>query len=127
MLCARAIFRLAEEEETRDLVRFNGGLDPLVEMLSDNTNQDDMVTIYFKCRFIQSILNSKLSISSSYWNIKKFFLFYDFQELMAAVTGAIWKCATDSYENVERFEELDLVKILVNILKVSETIMQLII
>ena len=40
---------------------------------------------------------------------------------MAAVTGAIWKCATDSYENVERFEELDLVKILVNILKVSET------
>ena len=49
MLCARAIFRLAEEEETRDLVRYNGGLDPLVEMLSDNTNQDDMVTIYFKC------------------------------------------------------------------------------
>ena len=53
MLCARAIFRLAEEEETRDLVRYNGGLDPLVEMLSDNTNQDDMVTIYLKCRFIQ--------------------------------------------------------------------------
>ena len=45
MLCARAIFRLAEEEDTRDLVRFNGGLDPLVEMLSDNTNQDDMVNI----------------------------------------------------------------------------------
>ena len=45
MLCARAIFRLAEEEDTRDLVRFNGGLDPLVEMLSDNTNQDDMVSI----------------------------------------------------------------------------------
>ena len=38
---------------------------------------------------------------------------------MAAVTGAIWKCATDSYENVERFEELDLVKLLVNILKVK--------
>ena len=38
---------------------------------------------------------------------------------MAAVTGAIWKCATDSYENVERFEELDLVKLLVGILKVK--------
>ena len=41
---------------------------------------------------------------------------------MAAVTGAIWKCATDSYENVERFEELDLVKLLVNILKVKKFI-----
>ena len=37
---------------------------------------------------------------------------------MAAVTGAIWKCATDSYENVERFEELELMKTLVGILKV---------
>ena len=41
---------------------------------------------------------------------------------MAAVTGAIWKCATDSYENVERFEELDLVKLLVQILKVLRLI-----
>ena len=37
---------------------------------------------------------------------------------MAAVTGAIWKCATDSFENVERFEELELMKTLVGILKV---------
>ena len=44
MLCARAIFRLAEESETRDLVRYNGGLDPLVNMLSDPTNQYDMVS-----------------------------------------------------------------------------------
>ena len=41
---------------------------------------------------------------------------------MAAVTGAIWKCATDSYENVERFEELDLVKLLVGLLKVHNTL-----
>ena len=38
---------------------------------------------------------------------------------MAAVTGAIWKCATESYENVMRFEELDLVKLLVGIIKVG--------
>ena len=44
MLCARAIFRLAEEGETRDLVRFNGGLDPLVEMLNNKENQNDMVS-----------------------------------------------------------------------------------
>ena len=74
MLCARAIFRLAEEEETRDLVRYNGGLDPLVEMLSDNTNQDDMVTTSFKCRFIQfnhcllklNLKYLEISVSSNY-------------------------------------------------------------
>ena len=44
MLCARAIFRLAEESETRNLVRYNGGLDPLVNMLSDQQNQEDMVS-----------------------------------------------------------------------------------
>ena len=44
MLCARAIFRLAEEGETRDLVRYNGGLDPLVEMLNNKENQNDMVS-----------------------------------------------------------------------------------
>ncbi len=38
------------------------------------------------------------------------------QELMAAVTGAVWKCAS-SAENVERFQELGLVAILVKILK----------
>ena len=38
---------------------------------------------------------------------------------MAAVTGAIWKCATNNYENVGRLEELDLVKLLVGILKVK--------
>ena len=38
---------------------------------------------------------------------------------MALVTGAIWKrLATESYENVERFEELELMKTLVGILKV---------
>ncbi len=35
---------------------------------------------------------------------------------MAAVTGAVWKCASSS-ENVERFQELGLVAILVKILK----------
>ena len=38
---------------------------------------------------------------------------------MAAVTGAIWKCATDSHENGERFEELELMKTLVGLLKVD--------
>ncbi len=35
---------------------------------------------------------------------------------MAAVTGAVWKCAS-SPENVERFQELGLVAILIKILK----------
>lgn len=35
---------------------------------------------------------------------------------MAAVTGAIWKCAS-SAENVERFQELGLIAVLIKILK----------
>ena len=41
---------------------------------------------------------------------------YDKKELMAAVTGAIWKCAS-SAENVERFQELGLIAVLIKILK----------
>ena len=115
MLCARAIFRLAEEGETRDLVRYNGGLDPLVEMLNNKENQNDMVSTrkskYF-AEYLDQILvlvREKALIRSQYFHC---------QELMAAVTGAIWKCATDSFENVERFEELELMKTLVGILKV---------
>ena len=35
---------------------------------------------------------------------------------MAAVTGAVWKCAS-SPDNVERFQELGLIAILIKILK----------
>ena len=39
------------------------------------------------------------------------------KELMAAVTGAIWKCATNNPQNVERFEELELMNILIQLLR----------
>jgi hypothetical protein len=35
---------------------------------------------------------------------------------MAAVTGAIWKCATNNPENVERFKELELLPILIQVI-----------
>ena len=34
---------------------------------------------------------------------------------MAAVTGAIWKCATNNAENVERFKELELLPIVIQV------------
>ena len=40
MHCASAIFKCAEEKETRDLVRFYGGLDPLVSLLNINDNKE---------------------------------------------------------------------------------------
>ena len=43
MLCASAIYRLAEEEESRDLVRMHGGLEPLVELVQDHENQANKV------------------------------------------------------------------------------------
>ena len=36
---------------------------------------------------------------------------------MAAVTGAIWKCATNNPENVNRLKELELLPILIQLLK----------
>ncbi|KAK7112459.1 outer dynein arm-docking complex subunit 2-like [Littorina saxatilis] len=75
MHCASAIFKCAEEKETRDLVRQYGGLDPLVGLLNNMENK----------------------------------------ELLAAATGAIWKCAI-SPENVARFQELKCIELLVALL-----------
>ena len=40
MHCASAIFKCAEEKETRDLVRQYGGLDPLVSLLNNTENKE---------------------------------------------------------------------------------------
>jgi len=45
MLCASAIFRLAEEEESRDLVRMHGGLEPLVELMQEEENHPNKANI----------------------------------------------------------------------------------
>ena len=80
MLCASAIFRLAEEDESRNLVRMHGGLEKMVDLIKDPDNQSN-------------------------------------KALMAAVTGALWKCATDNPENVERLQDYNLVQLLITILK----------
>ena len=41
MLCASAIFRLAEEDESRYLVKLHGGLEPLVQLLDEGENYDN--------------------------------------------------------------------------------------
>ncbi|XP_014682000.1 PREDICTED: armadillo repeat-containing protein 4-like [Priapulus caudatus] len=75
MHCSLAIFKAAEDAETRDLVRKYGGLDPLVSLLANNENKD----------------------------------------LLAAVTGAIWKCAI-SRDNIKKFQELKAIELLVGLL-----------
>jgi len=80
MLCASAIFRLAEEDDSRHLVRLHGGLELLVDLIADPDNQSN-------------------------------------KELLAAVTGAIWKCSTDNDENIARFQELDLMQLLISLLR----------
>ncbi|XP_040583348.1 outer dynein arm-docking complex subunit 2 [Lepeophtheirus salmonis] len=79
MLCASAIFKMAEENDSRQIVKLHGGLKLLVELISESTNHNN-------------------------------------KELMAAVTGAIWKCATTD-DNVEIFGDLGLMPILIKILK----------
>uniref|UniRef100_A0A8C7WSS5 Outer dynein arm docking complex subunit 2 n=1 Tax=Oryzias sinensis TaxID=183150 RepID=A0A8C7WSS5_9TELE len=61
--CSMALFKCAEDTETRDLVRKYKGLKPLVELLNNTNNK----------------------------------------ELLAAATGAIWKCSI-SIENVLIFQ-----------------------
>uniref|UniRef100_A0A8C9N3J3 Outer dynein arm docking complex subunit 2 n=1 Tax=Serinus canaria TaxID=9135 RepID=A0A8C9N3J3_SERCA len=73
--CASAIFKCAEDEEIRDLVRKHEGLQPLSALLDKSENK----------------------------------------QLLAAVTGAIWKCAI-SRENVLKFQEYKTVETLVTLL-----------
>ncbi|KAG9476490.1 hypothetical protein GDO78_003176, partial [Eleutherodactylus coqui] len=75
MHCARAIFKCAEDSETRDLVRQYGGLQPLAMLLGKSDNK----------------------------------------ELLAAVTGAIWKCSI-SRDNVTKFQEYKVIETLVTFL-----------
>ncbi|NWS14456.1 ARMC4 protein, partial [Pachyramphus minor] len=75
MHCASAIFKCAEDKQTRDLVRQHGGLQPLSVLLDNSENK----------------------------------------KLLAAVTGAIWKCAI-SRENVSKFQEYQTVETLVGLL-----------
>ncbi|NXL75566.1 ARMC4 protein, partial [Leptocoma aspasia] len=75
MNCASAIFKCAEDEEIRDLVRNYEGLQPLSVLLDNSENK----------------------------------------QLLAAVTGAIWKCAI-SKENVLKFQEYKTVETLVTLL-----------
>ncbi|KAI5103609.1 armadillo repeat-containing protein 4 isoform X1, partial [Silurus meridionalis] len=73
--CASAIFKCAEDKQTRDLVRQFNGLHSLVVLLKQTENK----------------------------------------QLLAATTGAIWKCSI-SMENVEKFEEYRVLQTLVALL-----------
>lgn len=75
MNCAAAIFKCADDEDVRRLVREYGGVRPLKELLE--------VPAY-----------------------------HDNRPLMAALTGAVWKCAI-SPENVEVLRELNCVSLLI--------------
>ncbi|XP_068438497.1 outer dynein arm-docking complex subunit 2 isoform X1 [Clinocottus analis] len=75
MHCASAIFKCAEEKQTRDLVRLYKGLQPLVLLLKKANNKP----------------------------------------LLAAATGAIWKCSI-SVENVAELQEYKAVETLVGLL-----------
>ncbi|XP_014775179.2 outer dynein arm-docking complex subunit 2 [Octopus bimaculoides] len=73
--CALAIFKCAEDKDSRELVREYGGLPPLVAILSSGNNK----------------------------------------ELLAAATGAIWKCSI-SRENLVQFRDLKAIEQLVALL-----------
>ncbi|XP_059095176.1 outer dynein arm-docking complex subunit 2-like isoform X1 [Tigriopus californicus] len=113
MLCASAIFRLAEEKESRQLVRAHGGLEPLVILIDETANHENRPHSGHPSQWSRKVLPpSKPSIQDV---IHKFDDHHN-RELMAAVSGAIWKCAF-SAENVTKFQDLGLVEVLIRILK----------
>ena len=58
MLCASAIFRLAELDESRYRVKLHGGLEPLVELVSEGSNYDNKVFKRFLTLFYRLHLTS---------------------------------------------------------------------
>ena len=60
--CASAIFKCAQEEETRALVKSNGGLEPLVALIKNNENHGNKVTFSMHTHTIDKDLFSKIYI-----------------------------------------------------------------
>ncbi|XP_069504209.1 outer dynein arm-docking complex subunit 2 [Ambystoma mexicanum] len=76
MLCASAIFKCAEDEETRDLVRQHGGLQPLAALLSDTENKE----------LLAAVTGAIWKCSISRENVTKFQEYKTIETLVALLT-----------------------------------------
>ena len=101
-ICARGIFHLAEEPLGSTTVRQQGGLAYLMEMVKDKDNFDNLPLM----------AAGEFTIRIGYFVAKSVVVNF------ILVTGALWKVSL-SPENVDHLEDLGIVGILIQILKLK--------
>ncbi|XP_038247226.1 outer dynein arm-docking complex subunit 2 [Dermochelys coriacea] len=96
MHCASAIFKCAEDEETRDLVRHHGGLQPLVTLLSNSENKELLAAVtgaIWKC----AISRENVTKFREYKAIETLVVLLTDQpeEVLVNVVGALGECCQE--------------------------------
>ncbi|CAM4599614.1 unnamed protein product [Lepidochelys kempii] len=96
MHCASAIFKCAEDEETRDLVRHHGGLQPLASLLSNSENKELLAAVtgaIWKC----AISRENVTKFREYKAIETLVVLLTDQpeEVLVNVVGALGECCQE--------------------------------
>uniref|UniRef100_A0A452I1E3 Uncharacterized protein n=1 Tax=Gopherus agassizii TaxID=38772 RepID=A0A452I1E3_9SAUR len=96
MHCASAIFKCAEDEETRDLVRHHGGLQPLAILLSNSENKELLAAVtgaIWKC----AISRENVTKFREYKAIETLVVLLTDQpeEVLVNVVGALGECCQE--------------------------------
>uniref|UniRef100_A0A8C3HQZ2 Outer dynein arm docking complex subunit 2 n=1 Tax=Chrysemys picta bellii TaxID=8478 RepID=A0A8C3HQZ2_CHRPI len=96
MHCASAIFKCAEDEETRDLVRHHGGLQPLATLLSNSENKELLAAVtgaIWKC----AISRENVTKFREYKAIETLVVLLTDQpeEVLVNVVGALGECCQE--------------------------------
>ncbi|TFK11950.1 histone deacetylase 10 [Platysternon megacephalum] len=96
MHCASAIFKCAEDEETRDLVRHHGGLQPLATLLSNSENKELLAAVtgaIWKC----AISRENVTKFREYRAIETLVVLLTDQpeEVLVNVVGALGECCQE--------------------------------
>ncbi|XP_025060208.1 armadillo repeat-containing protein 4 isoform X2 [Alligator sinensis] len=120
MHCASAIFKCAEDEETRDLVRQHGGLQPLATLLSNSENKELLAAVtgaIWKCAISRENVTKiidRLDGVRLLWSLLK----NPHPDVQASAAWAICPCienAKDAGEMVRSF--VGGLELIVNLLK----------
>ncbi|NXY41729.1 ARMC4 protein, partial [Ceuthmochares aereus] len=116
MLCASAIFKCAEDKETRDLVRQHGGLQPLSILLGNSENKQLLAAVtgaIWKC----AISEENVSKFREYKTIEALvgLLTDQPEEVLVNVIGALGECCQEPV-NRATIRECDGIPPLVNLL-----------
>ena len=98
MHCASAVFKCAEDPETRNIIRENNGLEPLADLLQfkENTNLLAAVTgAIWKCIISPNASDMKILNSKKVVEQMVSLLSGQPEEVLVNVIGALGECASN--------------------------------